>query len=498
MAAAIGLLRMRLSLVAPTLAAIALLCGCTVGPQFRPSRDALPHQYVEGAPVEATASSAVTLGEAQRFVSKADAPAAWWSGLGSPALDALIVDAFANNPSLKAMDAGSAAARETALAQRGVLFPSVQGSFASQRGRVGEPASSPLASGATSYTLHSPQLAVSYVFDLFGGNRRAVESADAQAEQQRLQRDAAYLTVAASLCLGAIQEAALREQIAAAQEIVRIEREQRDLMGKQLEMGSIPRINVVAQEAALAQALAAVPPLEKQLAQQRHAIAGLTGRYAAEAHAAQFRLADFRLPSELPASLPSRIVERRPDILAAEAQLHAASAQVGVATANMFPQITLTAAGGYQGTDLAHLFGPANLLWSIGAGVVQPIFEGGALLHRKRAAEASLEQARQQYRSVVLGAFQNVADAMRAIEIDARALGAAAAAESAARTNLEMTRKQLQLGDINYLGLLAAQQSYQQAVIARVQAQAARLSDTVAFFQATAGSPPMPSASAGE
>lgn len=467
---------------------LALSAACTVGPEFRPPREGVPAQFIAGAPNQ-TESAASGLGNAQRFVAQSEVPAAWWSALGSSALDALIASAFTANPSLKAFDAATLAAQETALAQRGALFPSLQAGWSSQRGRVSEQASSPLSSNAPVFALHSPQVSVSYVFDLFGANRRAVESAEALARQQDLQREAAYLTLAGNICIAVIQEAALREQLAAAQDIVRIEREQVELMRKQYELGGIPRINVVAQEAALAQAVAAVPPLEKQLAQQRHALAALAGRFPSEMEGDAFRLADFRLPPELPLTLPSSIVERRPDILAAEEQLHAASAQVGVAMANMLPQITLTGSAGYQGTGLAHLLDSPNLFWSLGAGLVQPLFQGGTLLHRRRAAEAALEQARQQYRAVVLGAFQNVADAMRAVEIDAKALAAAAAAEAAARANLDMTRKQLELGDINYLGLLAAEQGYQQAVIARVQAQGARLSDTVAFFQATAGNP---------
>lgn len=467
---------------------LALSTACTVGPEFRPPREGLPARFVAD-PLTQTESAASGLGNVQRFVPQSEAPAAWWSSLGSSALDALIASAFEANPSLKALDAATRAAQETALAQRGALFPSLQAGWSSQRGRVSEQASSPLSTNAQIFTLHAPQVSVSYVFDLFGANRRALESADALARQQDLQREAAYLTIAGNICIAAIQEAALREQLAAARDIVRIEREQLELMRKQYELGGIPRINVVAQEAAMAQAVAAVPPLEKQIAQQRHALAALAGRFPAEMERAEFNLSDFRLPPDLPLTMPSRIVERRPDILAAEEQLHAASAQVGVAMANMLPQITLTASGGYQGTDFAHLLDPQNMFWNLGAGLLQPLFQGGTLLHRKRAAEAALEQARQQYRAVVLGAFQNVADAMRAVEIDAKALAAAAAAEAAARASLDMTRKQLDLGDINYLGLLAAQQGYQQAVIARVQAQAARLSDTVAFFQATAGKP---------
>jgi NodT family efflux transporter outer membrane factor (OMF) lipoprotein len=259
------------------------------------------------------------------------------------------------------------------------------------------------------------------------------------------------------------------------------------LVRKQLDLGAAPRINVVAQEAVLAQAQALLPPLEKQLAQQRNALAALAGRLPGEARAPAFDLASLDLPVALPLSLPSRLVERRPDVRAAEAQLHAASAQVGVAIANMLPQITLTAGGGYSATEIRHLADPQNLMWNAAAGLVQPLFEGGTLLHRKRAAEAAYDQAAAQYRGVVVTAFQNVADALGALALDAEALRATAAAEQAILASLQMTRKQVELGDINYVALLTAQQAYQQAVLNRVQAQAARYADTVALFQALGG-----------
>ncbi len=480
-------------------AAVLMLGGCAVGPDFSRPHEALPARLVAEATPDATVSSPVAGGQAQHFVSGRDVPGKWWSVFGSPELDALVEHALASNPSLQSAEAAIRVAEENALAQRGALFPQAQGSWSSARQRVSEQLASPVSSNATLFTLHTGEVSVSYLFDIFGLNRRQLESLDAQAEAQRFQRDAAWLTLAGNVVVAAIQEAMLRAQLDATREIIRIEGEQLRLMRRQLDLGAIPRLNVVAQEVALAQAEALVPPLEKQLAQQRHALAALSGRFPADAVTATFDLAGLTLPDEVPLSLPSSVVERRPDIRAAEAQLHAASAQIGVATANMLPQVTLTGNRGYsaQGTSLGQVFEPANLFWSLGAGLTQPIFQGGTLMHRRRAAQAAFDQAAAQYRSVVIGAFQNIADALRSMEIDARALQAAARAEAAARENLDMTRKQLELGDIGYLGLLSAEQAYQQAVIARVQAQGARLADTAALFQAMGGGPlPAPTASA--
>jgi NodT family efflux transporter outer membrane factor (OMF) lipoprotein len=452
----------------------------------RPPTDS-PASFLPDALPAQTAAAPVQGGAAQSFTPGADIPERWWSLFGSRELDAFIEEALKASPAIRAAEAAVRVAEETALAQRGALFPSAQGSFNSSRQRVAEELASPLSSNSGTFTLHTAQLAISYVFDIFGGNRRALESARALAESQRYQLEAAKLTLGSNVAIAAIQEASLRAQIAATREIVRIDEQQLALMRKQLDLGALPRISLVAQEAVLAQAQALLPPLEKQLAQQRNALAALAGHLPGEGREPTFEFSSLDLPVELPLSLPSRLVERRPDVRAAEAQLHAASAQLGVAIANMLPQVTLTAGGGYSATQLRHLADPGNLLWNAAAGVVQPIFDGGTLLHRKRAAEAAYEQAAAQYRGVVVTAFQNVADALSALALDAQSLRAIAAAEHAALASLQMTRKQRELGDISYLGLLAAEQAYQQAVLNRVQAQAARYADTVALFQALGG-----------
>ena len=372
-----------------TCVAVVAISGCAVGPEFiRPTSDA-PARYVPEPVAQVSPQAPIAGGKVQRILEGLDPPQRWWELFGSAQLDGLVETALRESPTIKSAEAASRASIEIAMSQRGVLLPTGQANLSSNRSRVPDPLASPVSSNASLFTLHTAQLAISYVLDLFGGNRRQIESADAQAEAQRFQLQAASLTLAGSVVLGAIQAAALRAQIDATGEIVRIETEQLEAIQRQFDFGAIPRLNVVAQEAALAQAQALLAPLEKQLAQQRNALAALAGRMPGMGIDARFELSEFELPTEIPLSLPSVLVEHRPDVRAAEAQLHSASAQIGVAIANMLPQITLTAGAGYEATALHGLTNPSNLLWNAAAGVVQPVFQGGALLHRKRAAQAA-------------------------------------------------------------------------------------------------------------
>jgi NodT family efflux transporter outer membrane factor (OMF) lipoprotein len=285
----------------------------------------------------------------------------------------------------------------------------------------------------------------------------------------------------------AVQEASLRAQIAATEAMVKIEQEQLDLFRRQLALGAVPEANVVAQVAALAQTKALLPPLQKQLAQQRDLLAALAGRYPSDAAPEQFELAALQLPQELPLTLPSKLIEQRPDVRSAEEQLHAASAQIGVAKANMLPQFTLSADGGSMASVVSQLFKSGNGFWTVAGGITQPLFQGGTLLHKKRAAEAAYDEAAAQYRSTVLAAFQNVADTLQALQSDADALQAAAVAERATADSLAIAKRQVELGDIGYVALLASEQAYQQALTNLVQAQANRYTDTAALFQAVGG-----------
>jgi NodT family efflux transporter outer membrane factor (OMF) lipoprotein len=467
--------------------ATALLAGCTVGPAFeRPASPAVERYTPEPLPAE-TAAAPVNGGAAQRLAQDRDIPGEWWALFGSPPLNALIAEALRANPTLAAAEAALRQAHELTLAGEGAFFPTAQVGLAASRNKTAASLSSATASGSLYYSLYSAQLSVTYVPDVFGGTRRQVEALAAQEEGQRFQLEAAYLTLTANLVAAVVTEASLRGQIAATEEISGIQRQSLNILRRQQALGQVGGAEVAAQEAALAQAEATLPPLRKQVSQQRHLLAVLIGHFPSDQPNSAFDLAALRLPRELPVSLPSRLVEQRPDIRAAEASLHAASAQIGVATANRLPQITLTANAGLTATTLAQLVSPGAAFWSIAGNTAQTIFDAGTLLHKQRAAEAAYDQATAQYRQTVLTAFQNVADALRAVQSDADALKAAAAAEAAAKTILDIARRQLQLGAVNYLVLLNAENTYQQARIARVQAEAARYADTAALFQALGG-----------
>jgi len=353
-----------------------------------------------------------------------------------------------------------------------------------------------LSSGTALFNLYTAQVSVSYVPDVFGANRRQVESLAALAEASRFQLDATYLTLTANVVTTAIQESGLRAEIAGTERVVALEREALSVLRRELELGAIAEGDVFAQEAVLAQLEATLPPLHRQLESSRDLLAVLTGHLPADFKPVRFELDQLSLPTDLPLGVPSQLVERRPDVRAAEAQLHAATAQVGVAIASLLPQVTITGNIGSSATAMGDLFKSGTGFWSLGASLSQTLFEGGTLIHRKRAADAALDQAGALYRSAVLTAFQNVADTLHALDTDADALGAAARAENAAQKSLEVVQHQLELGSVSYLALVGAEQTYQQAVISLSQARANRYADTAALFQALGGSiaplsPPM-------
>jgi len=421
-------------------------------------------------------------------VAAQDIPAAWWTLFESPALNALIERALAASPTLVAAQQSLRQALELVAAQRGGFFPQVEGSFAPSYQRVSRTFSNPLTDPEQfTYSLYTAQVAVSFTPDVFGANRRQVEALIGQAEAQRYQWEATYVTLTSNVVAAAIQEAALRAQIAATEEIISISGASVALVRRQFDLGAVAGLDVAAQEAALAQVQQTLPGIRKQLEQNRNLMMVLTGRVPSDDSAERFELASFRLPTEVPVGVPSRLVRQRPDVRAAEAQLHAASAQIGVAVAARLPQLTITGAYGGQSTAFAQMFASGNPFFTIAANVTQSIFDGGTLFHRQRAAEAAFQQAAAQYRGSVLTGFQNVADALYALQADAESLGVAVAAERAGKRTLDITLKQQELGAVGYLALLSARQAYQQSLIARVQAQASRLADTAALFQALGG-----------
>jgi NodT family efflux transporter outer membrane factor (OMF) lipoprotein len=322
---------------------------------------------------------------------------------------------------------------------------------------------------------------------VFGGKRRQIEASEAQAEYQRFELEATYLTLTSNVVTAAVQVASLRGQIEATQEILKAETDQLQVVRNQFDLGAAARTDVLTQESEVATTRATLPPLQKQLAQQEHLLLALIGHFPNAHRGDHLRLASFRLPTHLPLSVPSQLVEQRPDVRAAEQQLHQASAQIGVAIANRLPQFSLTADYGSAALTTATLFTPSTAIWSVAASGTQPLFHGFTLLHQERAAKAAFEAADAQYRNTVLTAFQNVADALRAIQIDARTVVAQQEAVRAASATLELSRSQYKLGAITYITLLNAQRSYAQSRVALVQAQAARYADTAALYQALGG-----------
>lgn len=470
-------------------AALAAALGACVGPNFhRPDRPAVQRFTPEPLPAETTSVEGPG-GAAQRFLTQQDVPRNWWTLFGSQALDDLVNEALKANPEVRVAQGALRQALENTAAQRGSYFPLAQAEFDAQRTRDATGVLQPtLNSGTALYNLFTPQVTISYVPDIFGLNRRMVESLAAAAEAARFQLDATYLTLTANVVTAAIQEAQLRAQIAVTEHVIALGRESLTVLHRQLNLGAVAEADVYAEEAVLAQLESALPPLHKQLHQTRDQLAVLTGQLPANFMAPRFELDQLTLPADLPLGVPSQLVERRPDVRAAEAELHAATAQVGVAIANMLPQITITGDIGSTAPLFAQLFKPGTGFWTIGANASQTLFQGGTLIHRKRAVDAALDQAGAQYRLAVLTAFQNVADALHALDADANALGAASRAELASQKSLGVARRQLELGSVSYLALVGAEQAYQQAMVSRVQAQASRYADTAALFQALGGS----------
>jgi NodT family efflux transporter outer membrane factor (OMF) lipoprotein len=469
----------------------AALAGCAVGPDFvRPAAPKTDGYLTEPLPSDTGGGEGVA-STVQHLRPGEDLPAEWWVAFHSDPLDALIRDALKNSPTVAAAQAALRQARETATATRdSLLYPGAELDLGVTRERLssaalGIPAS--VAGSSQTLTIYNAAINASYTPDIFGGARRQVEGARAQADYQRQELESAYLSLTSSLVTTAVMEASLRGQLMATQEILAAEEEELRIARAQFQAGAIGRNAVLTSQTQLAQTRAGVAPLEKALAQTRHQLAILSGRLPNATDLPQFTLDSFTLPDDLPVSLPSALVHQRPDILAAEAQLHAACAAVGVATANMYPQLPLTASIGSEPLTLGQLFDSSSLVWSAGASLVQPLFLGSELAARRRAAAAAYDQATAQYRQTVLSAFQNVADALQALQSDAAALESQSQADAAALASLNLTSEQFRIGAASHLDLFIAQSQYNQTHLALISAQAARFADTAALLQAMGG-----------
>lgn len=502
----------------PALRALALACallsGCAaVGPNFLRPQAPSAQAYIPGPVGASTAAAAVAGGAAESFVLGDKPQAAWWTAFNSPELDALVECALKAHPSIEAAQAALRQAQENVAAQRGYFFPVVAANYSPQRtkiagnlggnspgvqgngGVISTTQNTPANLGGTGpfnapviYNFHTAQITVGYSPDVFGGVRRQLEATQAQADYQRWQLEATSLTLAANVVAAAVQEALLRQQIAVAESVIESSTQARQILERQLKAGYASRVDLALQETALAQTRQALPPLRKQLEQTRNLLRTLAGGRGDLELPQTFNLDRLDLPRQLPLSLPSDLVRQRPDVLAAEAQLQAASAQVGIAIANRLPQLSIDASLGGAASRVAEMFWPSGRFFNLVGNLTMPLFDAGTLKHRQLAAEEGLRQADAQYRATVLGALQNVADALYAIQYDADALAFAVDQERSTRTALDLARRQLDSGYVDRLTLLTAQQSNLQARMTLAQARAARLGDTVALFQALGGS----------
>ena len=457
------------------------LAACTVGPNYQRPPLAPTAGYGSAAVSATTADAGPTL------VDGADVPGEWWQIYHCAELDQLVALALKHNSTIDAAKAALRAAQEQVRAQRGAAYPQITASLAPTRQKVADVLASPLSNNNELFSLTTTQVAVTYSPDLFGANRRAVESLQAQADQQRFTLEAARLTLASNVVVAAIQDALLRAEIGETNAI--IDEQQRAVASflLQLKQGQAATTDLAAQQALLAQAQATLPPLEKQFRINRDLLAALVGRTPGEPVEVRFDLAALTLPDRLPLSLPAQLVEHRPDVRIAEAQLHAASAQIGVAKAARLPNIELAATAGTAALALNPAFGPETDFWSLAATLTQPIYDGGTLLHRQRSAEAAYDQAAAQYQGAVVGAFQNTADTLHAIRTDGDAVRDADAADRISQQSLAIARRQLTAGQGTALAVLGAEETEHQSQLARQQALAARYDDVAALFQALGG-----------
>lgn len=460
-----------------------LVSGCAVGPDFVRPKPPETDRYTNQPLPAATASAD---GQAQRFSPEAPIAADWWRLFGSLQVNALVDEGMANNPSLQAAQATLRQSQEALRAGYGVFFPQIDASAGAGRQRF---SGASFGQGETSRTFNLFTLAgtVSYTLDVFGGERRAVEALSAQVDYQRYTAAGAYLTLSGNIVNTAIARAAYAAQIEATEQLIELEKEQVEITQAQVKAGTAAYANLLTVQSTLASTEATLPPLRQRLDQSDHLLAALTGHPPADRALPVFGLGDLTLPADLPVSVPSELVRQRPDILASEALLHNASANIGVATAAMFPRFTLSGAFGQTSNSSSTFWDGSSNAWSLGANLTAPLFHGGSLWHQRKAALEAYQAALANYRGSVLGGLQQVADTLRALEHDAESVAAQGRALDAAADSLKLLQANYRAGLASYLQVLVADVQYHQASVALLQARAQRMQDTTALFVALGG-----------
>jgi NodT family efflux transporter outer membrane factor (OMF) lipoprotein len=467
-----------------------LLGGCASGPDF--VRPAAPRsqQYTESAPAaSASTAGAAVPASAQHIVLGAPVASDWWSSFGSDALNELIEQALAGSPTVRAAQSTLSQAQELTAAASGALYPHVDLTGGIGRQKYGKEFLGPL-TPPPPFTYFAAGAAVSYTFDAAGGVARSIEERGALYEYQRQQLRAAHLALSGNVVGQAIALASATERMRAINELLGEDRQNLQLVQASFAAGNTTRVDVLFADSQLANDETLLPPAAQELTIARHALAVLVGRAPADWSPPQLDFSTLSLPGTLPVSLPSELVRQRPDILAAEAELHAATAQVGVATANLYPHITLTGSVGQQALTLGTLFAGGNGVWTATSGLTAPIFDGGTLRAERRADIDALHASAANYEETVLQGLRQVADVLGGIEHDAELLAAETHAVDAAQASLNLARESYRAGNVGVLQVLDAERAYSRARLDYVRVEAQRYSDTAQLYLALGGTAP--------
>jgi NodT family efflux transporter outer membrane factor (OMF) lipoprotein len=465
------------------------LTACAVGPDFKaPDAPKTDSYTTEKLPATtASTSGKVSASKAQVFSPQTQISQDWWTLYQSDTINQLIQQGLAHNPSLAAASATLEEAQATLQAQIGeLLFPAVDLGGYGARLRSGT-----LQLGTQQpnqiFNLYNTTADMTYTLDIFGKNRRTIEGYKAEVDYSRYELYAAYLTLTSNIVTTSIAIASLQDQIAATKALINAQSQVLKITQQQYREGGVSDQDVNLQQTQLAQTQASLPPLEKALAEATHSLAVLVGSYTSEQSSPQLHLNDLNLPRNLPVSLPSALVQQRPDIQASEALLHVASANIGVATANLLPQVTLSANYGFIAQSTGALFTRRNSTWAYEGSFAQPLFHAGSLWFARKAVIDAYKVSEDNYQQTVLNAFENVANALSSIEDDAKEYQRQYVANTSAQKTLSIIQQQYRLGGVNYLTVLNAEVQYDQTLLALIKAKAARYADTAALYASLGG-----------